>query len=145
MIERSLSYKLLKLGLIVESSAIPYLFHSVVIALRTSSKVPQEWIDTTTDGLDKNRDGTKCGNYGGNSLVHTGELVVKIVANRPGSSCEEAKILPEELCGYRPQRLAADMVLVVHRLQELGRSSNISSQVLYRPAVGVRLRRPHAL
>ena len=46
------------------------------------------------------------------------------MANRLGDFCEEAGILPEEQCGFRPQRSTTDMMFVVRRLQELGRTSN---------------------
>ena len=52
-------------------------------------------------------------------MVHAGKVLLKIVANRLGDFGEEAGILPEEQCGFRPQRSATDMMFVVRRLQEL--------------------------
>ena len=57
-------------------------------------------------------------------VAHVGKVLLKIVANRLGDFCEEARILPEEQCGFRPQRSTTDMMFVVRRLKELGRTSN---------------------
>ena len=80
--------------------------------------------------LHKNMDRTECSNYRGLSLVaHAGKVLLKIVANRLGDFCEEAGILPEEQCGFRPQRSTTDMMFVVRRLQELGRTINTSLEI----------------
>ena len=55
--------------------------------------------------------------------------VLKIVANRLGDFCKEAGNLPEEQCGFRPQHSTTDMMFVVRRLQELGRTSNTSLEI----------------
>ena len=59
--------------------------------------------------------------YRGISLVsHAGKALLKVVARRL-SACREAKgLLPEEQCGFRPNRSTMDMVFVVRRLQEIG-------------------------
>ena len=91
-------------------------------------KVP--W--TTIKVLHKMKDRTECGNYRGLSLVaHAGKALLKIVANRHGDICEEAGILPEEQCGFQPQRSTIDMIFVVRRLQELGRTSNTSLDISF--------------
>ena len=64
-------------------------------------------------------------------MAHAGKVLLKIVANRRGGFCEEAGILPVEQCGFRPQRSTTDMVFVVLRLQELGRTSNTSLQICF--------------
>ena len=64
-------------------------------------------------------------------MVHTGQFLLKIVTNRLGDFCEEARILPKEQCGFRPQRSSTDMILVVGRLQELGRTSNSSLEICF--------------
>ena len=82
--------------------------------------------------LHKKKDRTECSNYRGLSLVtHSGKVVLKIVVNRLGDFCEEARILPEEQCGFRPQRSTRDMMFVVRRLQELGRTSNTSLDIYF--------------
>ena len=35
-------------------------------------------------------------------------------------------MLPEEKCGYRPDRSTTDMMFVVRRLQEIGRKARVS-------------------
>ena len=92
-----------------------------------TGEVPQEWKDATMKVLHKKKDRTECSNCRGLSLVaHAGKVLLKIVANRLGDFCEDAGILPEEQCGFRPQRSTTDMMFVVRRLQELGRTSNTS-------------------
>ena len=77
-------------------------------------------------------DRTECSDYRGLSLVaHAGKVLLKIVANRLGDFCGEAGILPEEQCGFRPQRSTTDMMFVVRRLQELGRTGNTSLEICF--------------
>ena len=82
--------------------------------------------------LHKKKDSTERGNYRGLFLVaHAGKVLFKIVANRLGDFCEEAGILPEEQCGFWPQYLTTDMMLVVRRLQDLGQTSNTSPEICF--------------
>ena len=66
-------------------------------------------------------------NYSGISLVsHAGKVLLKVVA-RILSAYREAKgLLPEEDCGFRPDRSTTDMMFVVRRLQEIGRKAGVS-------------------
>ena len=64
-------------------------------------------------------------------MAHAGKVLLKIVINRLGDLCKEAGILPEEQCGFRPQRSTTDMMFVVRRLQELGRTSNASLEICF--------------
>ena len=64
-------------------------------------------------------------------MAHAGEVLLKIVVNRLGDFCEEAGILPEEQCGFRPQRSTTDMMFVVRRLQELGQTSNTPLEICF--------------
>ena len=64
-------------------------------------------------------------------MAYAGKLLLKTVANRLGGFCEKAGILPEEQCGFRPQRLTTDIMFVVRRLQELGRTSNTSLEICF--------------
>ena len=124
--------ELLKLGLSDSSHEILLAFHGIVVAVWMTGEVPQEWKDATSKVPHKTKDQTECSNYMGLSLVaHAGKVLLKIVANRLGDFCEEAGILPEEQCGFRPQRLATDMMFVVRRLQELGRTSNTSLEIYF--------------
>ena len=64
-------------------------------------------------------------------MAHAGKVLIKIVANRLGDFCEDAGILPEEQCGFRPQRSTTDMMFVERRLQELRRISNTSLEICF--------------
>ena len=97
-----------------------------------TGEVPQEWKNATRKVLHKNMDWTECSNYRGLSLVaHAGKVLLKIVANRLGDFCEETGILPEEQCDFRPQRSTTDMMFVVRRLQELGRTNNTFREICF--------------
>ena len=124
--------ELLKLGLSDSSHEILLAFHDIIVAVWMTGEVPQEWKDATIKVLHKKKDRTECSNYRGLSLVaHAGKVLLKIVANRLGDFCEEAGILPKEQCGFRPQRSTTDMMFVVRRLQELGRTSNTSLEICF--------------
>ena len=64
-------------------------------------------------------------------MAHAGKVLLKIVANRLGDFGEETGILPEERCGFQPQRSTTNMMFVVRRLQELGRTSNTSLEICF--------------
>ena len=124
--------ELLKLGLSDSSHEILLAFHDIIVAVWMAGEVPQEWKDTTIKVLHKKMDRTECSNYRGLSLVaHAGKVLLKIVANRLGEFCEEAGILSEEQCGFRPQRSTTDTMFVLRRLLELGRTSNTSLDICF--------------
>ena len=124
--------ELLKLGLSDSCHEILAAFHGIIVAVWMTGKVPQEWKDVTTKVLHKKKDRTEFSKYRGLSLVaHAGKVLLKIGVNRLGDFCEEAGILPEERCGFPPQRSTADMMFVVRRLQELGRTSNTSLEICF--------------
>ena len=124
--------ELLKLGLPDSSHKILLAFHDIIVAVWMTGEVSQERKDATIKVLHKKKDRTECNNYRGLSLVaHAGKGLLKIVANRIGDFCEEAGILPEEQCGFRPQRSTTDMMFVVRRFQELGRASNSSLEICF--------------
>ena len=63
----------------------------------------------------------------GTSLVtHSGKVLLKVIANRLSKYCEREDILPEEQCGFRPQRSTIYMILVVRRLRQLARKESTS-------------------
>ena len=116
--------ELLKLGLSDSSHEILLAFHDIIVAVWMTGEVPQEWKNATIKVLHKKKDRTECSNYRGLSLVaHAGKVLLKIVAI--------TGILPEEQCGFRPQRSTTDMMFVVRRLQELGRTSNTSLEICF--------------
>ena len=124
--------ELLKLGLSDSSHKILLAFHDIIVAVWMTGEVPQEWKDATIKAPHKKKDRTECSNYRGLSLVaYAGKVLLKTVANRLGDFCEEAGILPEEQCGFRPQRSTTGMMFVVRRLQELGRRSNTSLEICF--------------
>ena len=124
--------ELLKLGFSDSSQEILLAFHDIIVAVWMTGEVPQEWKDAAIKVLHKKKDRTECSNYRGPSLVaHAGKVLLKIVANRLGDFCEEAGILPEEQCGFRPQRSTTDTMFVVRSLQELGRTSNTSLEIYF--------------
>ncbi|CAM9483925.1 unnamed protein product, partial [Sphacelaria rigidula] len=87
--------ELLKLRPSGEASNILYLPRSIAPAVWTSGKVLQEWTDVTIKVLHKKTDRAECGNCRGTSLViHADKVILKIVANRLGNSCEEAGVFP---------------------------------------------------
>ena len=59
-------------------------------------------------------------------MSHAGKVLLKVVARRPSVYCEAKGLLPEEQCGFRPNRLTTDMMFVVRRLQEIGRKAGVS-------------------
>ena len=124
--------ELLKLGLSDSFHEILLAFYDIIGAVWMTGEVPQDWKDATIKVLHKQKDRTECSNYRGLSLVaHAGKVLLKIVANRLGDFCEEAGILPEEQCGFRPQRSTTGTMFVVRRHQELGRTSNTSLEICF--------------
>ena len=83
--------------------------------------------------LSRRSDKTECGNYRGISLVsHAGKVLLKVVARRLSAYCEAKGLLPEEQCGFRPDRSTTDMMLfVVRRLQEVGRKAGVSLHMCF--------------
>ena len=82
--------------------------------------------------LPKKGDKTECGNYRGISLVsHAGKVLLKVVARRLSAYCEAKGLLPEEQCGFRPDRSTTDMMFVVRRLQEVGRKAGVSLHMCF--------------
>ena len=69
----------------------------------------------------------ECGNYRGISLVsHAGKVFLKMIARRLSTYCEVKGLLPEDQCGFRPDRSTMDMMFVMRRLQKIGRKARVS-------------------
>ena len=112
--------ELLKLGL-QQDWTILLEFHRLTTLIWREGKVPQQWKNAVITVLHKKGDKTECGNYRGISLVsHAGKVLFKVVARRLNAYCEAKGLLPEEQCGFRPNRSTTDMMCVVRRLQETG-------------------------
>ena len=99
--------------------------HTTLIWLE--GKVPQQWKNAVITVLHKKGDKTECRNYRDISLVpHARKILLKVVAGRRGDYCEPKGLLPEEQCGFRPDRSTTDMMFVVRRLHEIGRKAEVS-------------------
>ena len=59
-------------------------------------------------------------------MSDAGKVLLKVVARRLGAYCKAKGLLPEEQCVFRPNRSTTDMMLVVRRLQEVGRKAEVS-------------------
>ena len=118
--------ELLKLGL-QQARTILLEVHRLTTLIWREGKVPQQWKDAVITVLHKKGDKTECGNYRGISLVsHAGKVLLKVVARRLSACCEVKGLLPEEQFGFRRNRSTAGMMVVVLRLQEIGRKAGVS-------------------
>ena len=64
-------------------------------------------------------------------MSHAGKVLFKVVARRLSAYCEAKGVLPEEQCGFRPDRSTTDMMFVVRRLQEVGRKAGVSLHMCF--------------
>ena len=124
--------ELLKLGLQQDRTILREL-HRLTILIWRQGKVPQQqWKDAVITVLHKKGDKTECENYRGISLVsHAGKVLLKVVTRRLSAYCEAKGLLPEEQCGFRPDRETMDMMFVVRRLQEVGRKAGMSLHMCF--------------
>ena len=104
----------------------------IVVRIWRGGEVPQQWKDAIIMILNKKKDRTECGNFGGISLVaHAGKILLKIIARRLSEYCERVGILSEEQSGFRPNHSTTDMMFVIRRLQELARKKQILLYVCF--------------
>ena len=59
-------------------------------------------------------------------MSHAGKVLPKVVARGLNTYCEAKGLLPEEQCGFRPDRSTTDMTDVVRRLQKIGWKAGVS-------------------
>ena len=118
-----------------------------MVAIWQDGGVPQKWKYATIIVLHKKKNRTECGNSRGVSLVtHAGKVLLKVIANRLSDYCEQEDTLPEEQCGFRPQRSTIDMIFVVRRLHQFGTKVGHSSLHVFRqPRQGIRFSRLDSL
>ena len=64
-------------------------------------------------------------------MSHAGKVLTKVVAGRLSAYCEAKGLLPEEQCGFRPDRSTTDMMFVVRRLQEVERKAGVSLHMCF--------------
>ena len=120
-----LSVELLKLGL-QQNRTILLEFHQLTTLIWREGKVPQQCKDAVIIVLHKKGDKTEYRNYRGISLVsHADKVLLKVVARRLSAYFEAKGLIPEEQCGLRQDRSTTDMI-VVRRLQEIGRKAGVS-------------------
>ena len=118
--------ELLKLGLQQDRTVLLELHRLTASGARGKSHSKQ-WKDAAIAVLHKKGDKTECGNYRGILLVsHAGKVLLKVVGRRLSAYCEAKGRLPEEQCGFRPDRSTTDMMFVVRRLKEIGRKAGVS-------------------
>ena len=123
--------ELLKLELQQDRTILREL-HRLTILIWRQGKVPQQWKYAGITVLHKKSDKTECGNYHGISLVsHAGKVLLKVVARRLSAYCEAKGLLPEEQCGFRPDRSTMDMMFVVRRLQKVGWKAGVSLHMCF--------------
>ena len=118
--------ELLKLGL-KKSRTILLELHRLTTLVGREGKVPQQRKDAVITVIYKKGDKTECENYRGISLVsHAGKVLLEVVARRLSAYCEAEGLLPEEQCGFRPDRSTTEMMFVVRGLQDCGRKAGVS-------------------
>ena len=123
--------ELLKLGLQQDRIILREL-HRLTILIWRQGKVSQQWKDAVITILHKKGDKMECGNYRGISLVsYAGKVLLEVVARRLSAYCKANGLLPEEQCGFRPDRSTTDMMFVVRRLQEVGRKAEVSLHMCF--------------
>ena len=64
-------------------------------------------------------------------MSHAGKGLLKVAARRLIAYCEATELLPEEQCGFRPDRSTTDMMFVVRWLQEVGRKAGASLHMCF--------------
>ena len=117
--------ELMKLGLQRDRTILLEL-HRLTTLIWREGKVSHQWKDAAITVLHKKGDKTECGNYCAISLVsHAGKVLLKVVVRRLSAYCEAKGLLPEEHCGFRPDRSTTDMMFVICRLQEIGRKAGV--------------------
>ena len=127
-----LSAELLKLGLHQDRTILLEL-HRYTTLIWRERKIPKQWKYAVLTVLQKKGDETECGICRGISLVsHVGKVLIKVGARRRSAYCEAKRLLPEEQCGFRPDRFTTDMIFMVSRLQEIGRKAGVSIFVCIR-------------
>ena len=119
-----LPVELLKLGH-QQDRTILLKLHRLSTLIWCEGNVPhQQWKDAVITVLEKKGVKNKCGNYRGISPVsHAGKVLLKVAARRLSAYFEAEGLLPEEQCGFRPDRSTTDMMFVVRRLREIERKA----------------------
>ena len=122
----SLPAELLKLE-VQQDRTILLELHLLNTVIWREGKVSLQWKDAIITVLYKKGDKTENINYRGISLVsHPGKVLLAVVTRRLNTYYEAKGLLPEEQCGFRPDRSTTDIMFVVCRLQEIRRKAGVS-------------------
>ena len=132
--------ELLKLGLQQDRTILREL-HRLTILIWRQGKVPRQWKDAVIIVLHKKGDKTECGNYRGISLVsHAGKILLKVDARRLSAYCETKGLLPEEQCGFRPDRSTTHDVCGLQATGSCAEGRSVSPYVFHRSTESLRHR-----
>ena len=132
--------ELLKLGLQQDRTILLEL-HRLTTLIWREGKAPLQWKDAVITILHKKGNKTECENYRGISLVsHAGKVLLKVAARRLGAYCEAKGLLPEEQCGFQPDRSTTDMICGAQAAGNWAEGRSVSIRVFHRPPEGVRHR-----
>ncbi|XP_029651351.1 uncharacterized protein LOC115224564 [Octopus sinensis] len=111
----SIPVQILKVG----EDRISFEIHNLITRVWNESSVPQELINGILISVHKGK-GPKavCDNSRGITLLaHTGKILSRIMSDRLVENVRPHGI-PEEQCGFRPERRTMDMIFSVKQVQE---------------------------
>ncbi|KAK2165113.1 hypothetical protein NP493_1382g00008 [Ridgeia piscesae] len=92
--------------------------HQLITNAWDADSVPQAWKDASIVTIHKKGDRADCGNYRGISLLSiAGKIFARILLNRI-STYITPEVVPETQCGFRGNRITADMIFCLRQLQE---------------------------
>ena len=99
--------------------------------------MPQEWETGMVINIHKKGTKSKCGNYGGISLLPTAyKLFANIIKNRLNEYLEEEMV--EEQCGFRKGRSCTDAIFTVQQIMEKRKEQNLPLfPLIYRLRKGI--------
>ena len=119
-----LPVEFLKLGINLDPTVLRE-FHRVIKLVWHQREVPQRWRDAVVGVLHKKKDGQSVVTTVAFSSWHTRVRSFSRSSLRDSASTARRYLLPEEQCGFLPNRSTTDMMFAVRRLQELGRKARV--------------------
>ena len=107
--------------------------HNLFKLIWEHKNVPQQLKDALIVHIYKRKgDITCCDNHRGISLlVIAGKILARIMLNRLQKHVDNADIIPESQCGFRPRRGTNDMIFSVRQLQEKCREQNLDLYMVF--------------
>ena len=94
-------------------------FHRVIKLVWHQREVPQRWRDAVIEVLNKKKDGQSAVTIVAFPSWYTRVRSFSRSLLRDSASTARRNLLPEEQCGFLPNRSTTDMMFAVRRLQEL--------------------------